>query len=120
MIYVLDNGESYSDHSVWFVESDLSPTQMDEVIKLHNSDYGGYSIVFITDVLEWRDPSARCTLLNGPYISRNGSYELILQWESDEILRRQAAIETEGLKENKNRRTPVLDELDRRKKVVDS
>lgn len=27
MIYVIDNGENYSDHSVFFVESDMTPVE---------------------------------------------------------------------------------------------
>lgn len=36
MIYVIDNGEDYSDHSIYFVETDLDPRQMERVIELQN------------------------------------------------------------------------------------
>lgn len=81
MIYVIDNGGQYSDHGVYFVESDMTPSQVDEV--LAESTYGHNPfIVFLSDVLEWRDPSAKTTIF-GAYFGGDLAYK----YESSGILK---------------------------------
>lgn len=113
MIYVVDNGENYSDHSVFFVESDMTPVEVDEMLKLGTNDGRYYSVVFMADVLEWRDATQRCTFLHGCYIGSSASAYAIAH-ESESLLREQAAIEVEERKKWPTRRMFATDELARR------
>ncbi len=114
MIYVIDNGESYSDHCVYFVESDMSPKQVDEMLALGDR---GMSIIFITDVLEWRRPAERCTFFSGCYIGSE-AYDYAILHESTERLEAQAAIEVEERKKSPTRRMFATDELERRRLLL--
>lgn len=55
-IYVLDNGESYSDHQIWFVESDW-PREVIEALM----DVGeGVSVLLVASEIDWIDPHVTC------------------------------------------------------------
>lgn len=111
MIYVVDNDLSYSDHSVYFVESDMPPVLVDELLRIHGC---GYHLIFITDVLEWREPSARTTWFGCYVTNTDAARALVLAHESDEILAKEAAIEAESVKTWPNRKMFATNELARR------
>ncbi len=57
MIVVLDNGMGYSDHSIYFIETNLAP---EEISRIYNAQgrysYGdAASVVFVAEKVEWRD-----------------------------------------------------------------
>lgn len=109
MIYVIDNGERYSDHSVYFVESDMAPSEVDEMLKLTDSNY---HLIFMADVLEWREPSARVSVFRCYFGS--DAFDYAITHESETLLREEAALEVEERKKSPTRRMFATDELARR------
>jgi len=64
MVYIYDNGEDYSDHSISFIECDYEPTE--HVVNLINAAHQGRGdgggCVATAPSLEWRDESANTPL----------------------------------------------------------
>lgn len=65
-VYILDNGMDYSDHSIYFVESDW-PEEA-EVIRLLSYAHTSYSLIGV-GAIAWRDPGSVESLANNitPY-----------------------------------------------------
>lgn len=58
MIAIIDNGEAYSDHVIWFVEV-ASVAVADLLVGAANiHDLESYSVVAVVDGVEWRKPAA--------------------------------------------------------------
>lgn len=67
MIFVVDNGQDYSEQSIWFIE--VQPEQRDRAEDLFkriseraSGGHEGLFVVGVFDVIEWRDPTAVTTL----------------------------------------------------------
>lgn len=62
MIYIWDNGGSYSDHALYFVESDLPREDVETIMAPMSRHYIGEArIVGVSERVEWRE-GANCQL----------------------------------------------------------
>ncbi len=52
MIYIWDNGLGYSDHRIWFVESDLPADVVSVLMESDRTD--GAKVIAVVERVEWR------------------------------------------------------------------
>lgn len=96
MIFIIDNGESYSSHEVYFAETDMPA---DFVRRYIGEGYGGDAhVVAISDGTEWHwVASGPCSLLDFSAWGDNDA-DLVAEFyakESPRVLRKYAAREEE-------------------------
>lgn len=55
--YIIDNGGIYSDHTLYFVESDFNPKAMTELLARHPKYFSKFYIAgFVDDFISWVKP----------------------------------------------------------------
>lgn len=52
MLYIIDNQEEYSDHTLYFIESELPLAGVEAAM-------GSYLVIGVTEKIEWLDPGTK-------------------------------------------------------------
>jgi hypothetical protein len=71
MIYIIDNGEEYSDHGIHFVESSLSLDDMREIVRC--TEYSNDAkVIACADKVEWYEGGAMPVAQYSPPVTHSG------------------------------------------------
>lgn len=83
MIYVIDNGGIYSDQTIYFVDSDMTPEQVKEILA---TDQNEPEILFTTEKCEWFEGKP-CTIFEITTVAYDVDRELTARLLRDESTR---------------------------------